>query len=103
MAFNGNALIEAVKDNLGIIKISGIGFVFCIVLMVLLGILLQNVSDGTITTSSAANTSIQALGTTAFAALTTMAGVFASIAGFVLITALMKAFGIDMSFGGSRK
>lgn len=103
MAFNGNALIDAVQDNLGILKISGVGFVITIILMVLLGIILENVADGTIPTSTAANTSIQALGTTGFSALTTMAGVFASIAGFVLIAALLKMFGIDLSIGSGRR
>ena len=102
VSFSGSTLVTAVKDNVDIIKVSGVGFIVVVVIMILLGIFLDNVSDGTIPTSSAANTSIQALGTTAFAALTVMAGVFSSIEGFVLISALLKAFGINLSYG-SRK
>lgn len=103
MAFDSDVLIDAVKGNLGILKIAGAGFLVAIVIDVLLGIFLENVNNGTIATSSAANTSIQTLGTAALAAVTTIAGVFTAIAGFVLIVALLKAFGIDLSIGSGRQ
>ena len=102
MAFSTKSLVDAVKDNSGILMATGIGFVIAMVLMILIGIFAGLVNDGTIVVPAATNTSVQAIATTAGTTLTVILGVFSTIAGFVIIFILMSAFGIKLSMGGRK-
>ncbi len=103
MAFNSSALKDAVSENAGILKVTGIGILVAIVLLVIVGVMGGLVSDGTISVPAGTNTTIQGIVTQAGTIFTTIIGVFATIAGFVVIVALMKAFGVDISLSGGRK
>ena len=102
MAFSAMALKEAVLENLDILKVSGIGFLVAMVIMVIIGIFAGLVSAGTISVPSGTNTTIQAFATTAGTVLTTIVGVFGTIASFVIIVAILKAFGIELNLGSNR-
>jgi len=101
MAFDANALVKAVKDNSAILMVTGVGFIIAMVLLILVGIFGGLVADGTISVPSGTNTTIQAFVTTAGTVLTTVVGVFGTIAGFVIIVALLKAFNINI--GGKNR
>ena len=102
MAFSASALVQAVKDNSAILMLSGIGIIVAVVMLVLIGIFGGLVSDGTISVPSGVNTTIQALVTTAGTIMTTAVGVFSTLISFVVIVALLKAFGINISLGGTK-
>ena len=99
MAFESKVLVTAVKDNSAILMVTGIGFIIAMVMLILVGIFGGLVSDGSISVPSGTNTTIQTMVTLAGTVLTTIVGVFSTIAGFVIIVALLKAFGINISLG----
>jgi len=74
-----------------------------IVLLVVIGTFGGLVNSGTISVPSGTNTTIQAIVTLAGTIFTTIIGVFSTIAGFVIIVALMRAFGLELNLGGNRK
>ncbi len=95
MAFNGKALVEAAKENLGLLQVAGVGVIAGIFLMVIADLIANNIPD----VSSATNTTIQGYLTTLGTVGGTIIAVFGTLAGFVLIVAIMRAFGIELNVG----
>ena len=100
-----NAITDTFGKSKGLLMKLGIAVIVYIVLLIVVGIFAELVSDGTIDVPSAVNTSIQAvvtsmlaIGVIVFAALTT-------IAGFIVIAVLLAIFGpmLGINFGSSKK
>ncbi|MDH4127279.1 MAG: hypothetical protein OEV44_00885 [Spirochaetota bacterium] len=103
MAFNARALMDSAKQNTGLMQVAGIGTLIAVVLLVIVGIFGGLVADGTISVPSTTNTTIQTI-ITAFGAMMIVGiAVFTTLFGFVLIVALLAAFGISFSLGGSKR
>jgi len=95
MAFNGKALVEAAKENLGLLQVAGVGVLVGIILMVVADLIANNITG----VSSATNTTIQGFLTQLGTVGTSIIGVFGTLAGFVLVVAIMRAFGVEISLG----
>ena len=102
-SFSGKSLVDAIKSNREILMITGIGFVTAMVLYLIIGIFAGLVADGTISVPTDINTTIQAFATTAGTVFTTILAVFGTIAGFVIIVAMLQAFGIKLDMGGKKE
>lgn len=101
--FSGKSLVDSIKNNKEILMITGVGFIVGMVLYLIIGIFAGLVADGTIAVPSEINTTIQGYATTAGTVFTTILAVFGTIAGFVIIVAMLSAFGIKLDMSGDNK
>ena len=101
--FNAKALMDSAKQNTGLMQVAGIGSLIAIVLLVIVGVFGGLVNNGTISVPAGTNTTIQTIVTAVGALMIVGIGVFTTLFGFVIVVALLAAFGISFSLGGSKR
>ena len=99
------SIVNAFKSAKPLLLALGVSVIVYIVLLIVVGIFVQLIVAGTIAVPEAVNASAQTLLTTMIAIGTVIFAALTTVAGFIVIWVLIALFGpmLGIDFGGSKK